>query len=66
MFFSQVEEYSKSHTLLLRADVSVEYVRHPTNVNFTCNIFDLHMLSKMQSAVMKTTSDVVRLSFAFD
>lgn len=59
MLFSQVDDYRKSHALLLRADVSVEYVRQPTNVSFICNISDLHMLSKLQSTLIKTSSNVV-------
>ncbi|XP_065221412.1 intermembrane lipid transfer protein VPS13A-like isoform X2 [Planococcus citri] len=59
MLFSQLEDYGKSHALLLRADLSMEYVRHPTNVSFTFNVSDLHMLSKLQSTLIKTSSNVV-------
>lgn len=59
MFFSQVEDYRKNHALLLRADISVEYVRHPTNVSYICNVSDLHLLSKLQSTLIKTSSNVV-------
>lgn len=59
MFFSELDDFTKSYALLLRSDLSFEYVRHSANKSFTCVISDLHMLSKLQSKVINTQSDVV-------
>lgn len=65
MFFSELDDFTKSYALLLRSDLSFEYVRHPANKSFTCVISDLHMLSKFQSKVINTQSDVVRSRYTY-